>query len=189
MRGLECVYLYPESISRDESRVRVVWSGARIKGRARIARWDGHVTLRGGRIAEARGYAFDSAAEGICAQTETRVEWKSVTSGDEDGVILTVDAGDGAELSFHSDITSFSVPLGELAKGPFVKQAGGGVDLQVQVEYLPRGLGRADCSFAFSDEAAAPGCHPYYVRLTQADGARAWSSPFYIHVQPWRASS
>ena len=181
MRGLDCVCRHPREMPRDQRRVRVVWSGARIKGRDRMARWDGHLTVWGPRIARAEGYAFDSAAEGITEQTEERVAWKSVTSGDEDGVVLTLDGGDG-ELSFQSEIASFRMSLGQLSEGPYVKTAGG-VDLQVKVEHLPLGLQSRQCRFEFTDTGAPTGCHSYYVRLSQVDGARAWSSPLYVQVK------
>ena len=179
MRGLECVYRWPEIVTRDRSQVRVGWSGAMIKGRDRIATWDGELTLSAGVIHAARGYAFDSASEGIVEQTDTSVTWRSVTSGDEDGVILDVEASPEAVIEFHSAIADFRVRLADIEPEPYVHVAGG-VDLQMKVEYLPLGSGR-DCGFDYH-EPLPPGAatQPYYVRLTQSDGNRAWSSPFYL---------
>ena len=69
--------------------------------------------------------------------------------------------------------------LADIEPEPYVHVAGG-VDLQVKVEYLPLGSGR-DCGFDYH-EPLPPGAatQPYYVRLTQSDGNRAWSSPFYL---------
>jgi len=158
----------------------VMWSGARIRGRDRIARWDGHLELEGGTIAAVEPYAFDSASEAITERGDARVAWKSVTSGDEDGVVLTLSDADGATLRFRSEIANFDLKLSDLGDEPYVVQAGG-VDLQVQVEHLPLGLQSRTCDFSFVDESPVSGCSPYYVRLTQVDGARAWTSPFYVH--------
>ncbi len=54
------------------------------------------------------------------------------------------------------------------------------MDLQVQVEYLPLGLKSRQCQFTFEDPSPVRGCRPYYIRLTQVDGARAWTSPFFV---------
>ncbi len=179
MRGTECVHSYPEPLERNPDRLRVVWSGARIRGRDRMARWDGSLTLDGGRILSAEGYAFDSAAEGIVEQTGERVAWRSVTSGDEDGVLLDIEAGPGARLRFETGIARFEVPLGEVTGTPWVHRAGG-EGLQVRVERAPIGCG-GSCRFEFSEPVpAAAGPHPYYVRVTQTDGSRAWTSPFYV---------
>jgi hypothetical protein len=179
VRGLETIYTYPEAMPRDRKRIRVKWSGALIKGRARIAPWDGELRLEGGRILMAEPFAFDSAAEEITSWDENRVAWKSVTSGDEDGLILGVEGDGETRIHFNSGIASFEVSLAELEQGVHRVPAGG-VDLQVEVEYLPLGLQDRACRFEFTDENPLPGCQPYYVRLTQTDGARAWSSPFYI---------
>ena len=29
----------------------------------------------------------------------------------------------------------------------------------------------------------APGCHPYWVRVVQTDGAKAWASPIYVTIE------
>ncbi|MDA0336958.1 MAG: hypothetical protein O2782_17475, partial [bacterium] len=179
MRGLDCVYRWPENPTCDPARLRVVWSGARIRGRDRIATWDGHLTLTGGVIRAAEGFAFDSANEGIVEQSARGVSWRSVTSGDEDGVILDIEAAADAILQFRSAITDFDLPLADLAQGPSVHEAGG-IGLQVKVEYLPHGSGR-DVDFVWHEALpATKGTQPYYVRLAQTDGNRAWSSPCYI---------
>jgi hypothetical protein len=179
MRGLECIYRWPETVIRDPARVRVVWSGARIRGRDRIATWDGSLILTGGVLRTATGFAFDSANEGIVEQTESSVAWRSVTSGDEDGVILDIDAGADAIIEFHSAIADFRVALADLAHGPYVHEAGG-ESLQVKVEYLPQGRGRA-ANFTWHESLPSTSVtQPYYLRLTQTDGNRAWSSPWYI---------
>ena len=179
MRGRECVCRHPERLERHPDRLRVVWSGARIRGRDRMARWDGSLTLVGGRILEAAGYAFDSAAEGIVEQTADRVAWRSVTSGDEDGLLLDLDAGPEASLRFESEIAFFEVRLGEVLESPRVHEAGG-EGLRVRVERAPVGGGRS-CRFDYTEPVpASGGPHPYYVRVTQIDGARAWTSPFYV---------
>ena len=179
MRGKECAYRYPDRLERDPRRLRVVWSGARIRGRDRMARWDGSLTLLGGRILEAAGYAFDSAAEGIVEQGEDRVAWRSVTSGDEDGILLDLEAGPEARLRLETEIAAFEVRLGDVTEAPWVHHAGG-EGLQVRVEQAPLGCGRS-CRFEYSESVpASGGPHPYYVRVTQIDGSRAWTSPFYV---------
>lgn len=182
MRGTEAVRVYPAEMPRHTARLRVVWEGARIKGRARIACWDGELRLAGGRITAVEAYAFDSAAEGIEAWDAHSVRWKSVTSGDEDGLILDVEAGPDARLDFSSELASLSCRLDELTAGP-VCLAAGGVGLGVRVEYLPLGLGTDHCRLEWSEEIPSGTAIPYYIRLTQVDGGRAWSSPFYISAK------
>jgi len=179
--GIETVGKYPSTTHRDRQRLRVVWSGARIKGRDRITTWDGELRVEGAQIVGAVGYAFDSAAEGIRSQSQQHVAWQSVTSGDEDGVVLELaEKTSQGKLTFHSPLAQFEVDLAEIGDEPFVFAAGG-EGLQVTVEYLPVGAGSRHVRFEATVELpVAPEATAVYVRLTQVDGARAWSSPFYV---------
>lgn len=177
-RGLNPVYQFPEVVERAETQVRVAWSGQRIRARNRLAAWDGSLEIDRGRILKAEGYAFDAPSEGIREVTEGRVAWKSVTTGDADGVVLTLDAPPEATLDFRTGIVSRRVSLREIAEGP-VTVGAGGIDLKVVFERLPIGAGR-EVAFTFREPELPGGCHPYWVRVTQTDGAKAWSSPIYV---------
>ncbi|MCZ6635357.1 MAG: DUF3604 domain-containing protein [bacterium] len=179
-RGLECVHSYPEPVERAADRVRVAWSGQRIRARNRLVRWDGGLTVEGGQILDAEGFAFDSASEGIQAADENQVSWTSVTTGDADGVILTLDAPPEAQLHFKTPVVERSLTLAEIAKGPVVVEAGG-IEIKVVFEQMPLGVGR-EVDLTFQEETLPSGCHPYWVRVTQVDGAKAWASPIYVTV-------
>ena len=177
----EVVYTYPEHIPRQHNRVRMAWSGQRILARNRLAHWDGGVRLSKGRIVEAEGFAFDSASEGIQLATNREVTWTSVTTGDTDGVILTLDAPVDARLEFDTPVLKRSIVLSDMANGP-VEIDAGGVDMKVVFEHMPEGIGR-DVAFSFRDTQLASGCHPYWVRVTQIDGGKAWASPVWVSVK------
>ena len=117
----------------------------------------------------------------LVEQGEQAVAWRSVTTGDADGVVLEIDAPDEAVLRFDTPVVQHEVSLGEIAKEPVVVAAGG-IDIQVIFEREPVGVGR-EVEFTFSEDALAPGCHPYWVRVVQTDGAKAWASPIYVTMQ------
>ncbi|MSS70137.1 MAG: DUF3604 domain-containing protein [Candidatus Latescibacteria bacterium] len=179
-RGVTQVYSFPETVQRSEREVRIAWSGQRIRARNRLAVWDGSLEIDRGRILKAEGYAFDAPSEGLREVTERSVVWKSVTTGDADGVVLTLDAPPEATLDFRTGIVSRKVSLREIAEGPVTAEAGG-IDMKVVFERLPLGAGR-EVAFTFREKDLAPGCHPYWVRVTQTDGAKAWSSPIYVTI-------
>ena len=179
-RGLECIYTYPETLSRSDRQIRIAWSGQRIRARNRLVRWDGGLSVRNGTILEASGYAFDSASEGIQEHTSASVTWKSVTTGDADGVILDIDGSPDTAIDFKTDIVDTTVTLADIESGP-VKVEAGGIEIAVVCEYAPLGIGR-EIAFEFSESELATGCHPYWARVTQVDGAKAWSSPIYTTV-------
>lgn len=183
-RGLEQVYRFPQRMERAEDRIRIAWSGQRIRARNRLAVWDGSLEIDRGRILKAEGYAFDAPSEGIREATERRVAWRSVTTGDADGVVLTLDAPPEATLDFRTGIVSRRVSLREVAEGPVTAEAGG-IDLKVTFERLPLGAGR-EVAFTFRERRLPPGCHPYWVRVLQMDGGKAWSSPIYVTMKSER---
>lgn len=181
-RGVEQIYTYPKTIDRAEDRIRVAWSGQRIRARNRLVRWDGNLEIDSGRILEVQGYAFDSPAEGIEEVAERKVSWKSVTTGDADGVILTLDVEPRTVLNFETPVINRSLSLQEIADAPVVVEAGG-IDIKAVFERLPLGVGR-EVAFTVQETAAPSGCHPYWVRVTQTDSAKAWASPIYVTINP-----
>lgn len=180
LRGRTTIFQFPTQVRRMSDVIRVAWGGARVRGRERIATWDGWLSLDKGRILEAKGYALDSQAECVRRENERRVSWVSSTAGDEDGVILRLDAPRDASLVFSSPQITFSVPLSEVFEAPVVRDVGG-LDLRVRVERLPIGTGTRDARFTFFDQEIPRGLSAYYVRALQVDGAKAWSSPVYVH--------
>ena len=179
-RGLDCVDSAPSISDTDRSKnaVRISWRVARNQGRKRAARWDGSIECRGTKIEEAHGYAFDSPAEGIREVSEDEVVWESVTSGDADGVILTLNPADQGMLRFVTKVTSFELALEDLSEDPVVYPAGG-ERLAVQVEREPLGLGR-DVTVGLQDDQLPDTPTPYHVMVLQRDGAKAWSSPIWV---------
>ena len=59
----------------------------------------------------------------------------------------------------------------------------GGIDLRVFMRrHAARGF-TAELAFDHTD-ASPPGatCHAYWIRVTQEDGAQAWTSPVYLDI-------
>ncbi len=179
-RGLERIHTVPTTTERAGDQIRVAWSGQRIRARNRLVRWDGSLEIDRGRILGAKGYAFDSPAEGIEGVTDRTVSWKSVTTGDADGVILRLDASSEATLDFKTPVLNQRVSLQEIGDSPIIVEAGG-IDMKVVFERLPLGIGR-EVAFTFREAALPIGCHPYWVRVLQTDGAKAWASPIYVTI-------
>lgn len=178
-RGVERICRHPLGPIESGRRLSVVWSGARVKGRNRETVWDGQLTLDQGRITIVRQFAFDSPHEGVTDYDERRVRWRSSTCGDPDGVLLDLADAAGATLTFEAPPCRFTLPLADLGAEPRVIAAGG-VEQQVEVGWAPTEDGPRSVTFTYVDEAIQPGINAYYIRLRQADGALAWSSPIYV---------
>ena len=105
----------------------------------------------------------------------------STTTGDDDGIDVTVEAPANAVLRFHSPVIQLEVTVSELADGQTRSFPAGGVDLRVFMRRLPARGQPSELVFEHTDPSPVRGrCHPYWIRVTQEDGTQAWTSPVYL---------
>lgn len=179
---IHSVALRPTEASLSD-RVRIAWRGASAPGnfsRARM-RWDGTATLSAGRFSDVEGYAFDTPDEGLLSATAGRIEWRSMTGGDWDGIVARIDAPDDAILSVHTPQISTAVPVATLAAGP-TRVADDEPLREIEIRRLPVDPGPTDWQGMFRDPSGRPGWNAYWVRVRQWDGAYAWSSPIFVRL-------
>ena len=170
----------PESFE-GSNRYRVAWAGSRVRGRDRLTTWDGHVELSAGRFVTAATFAMENPEKGIRERSDTRIAWVSTTTGDDDGIDVTVEAPANAVLRFHSPVIQLEVTVSELADGQTRSFPAGGVDLRVFMRRLPARGHTSELVFEHTDPSPVRGrCHPYWIRVTQEDGTQAWTSPVYL---------
>jgi hypothetical protein len=163
-------------------RLRVAWSGARVKGRGRPTYWGGGLRIHGGRIRSVEPWGFETPGQGITFSDTQEVRWLSTTVGDVDGVVLDlIDTRADATLFFETAPATFSVRLDRLEGGPHVVSAGG-IRQKVEIEWIHPDPGPLAAYFEWADATAPPGVHGYWVRLMQSDTHAAWSSPIYATV-------
>jgi hypothetical protein len=184
MRGKEIIYSYP--INRQSEgkktlrRIRVQWSGVSQKsGRSKQVFWKGSIFVKNGSIKAAEGYALDQFDDRVQRISSQRVDFDTRTSGDFDGVMLDIDGREDTKLDFSCGFMRFSVSLAEISEQQIV-YTGGRCNEKVIVSEVAADLAETDAVFSYTDTTAAPGCHPYWVRVSQLNGGQAWSSPMYI---------
>lgn len=124
---------------------------------------------------------MENPEKGIRERSDARIAFVSNTTGDDDGLDVTIDAPAGATLRFFSPVTQLEVKLSELADGQTRTVPAGGVDLRVFLRRLPVRGQTSELAFQHTDPSPMRGrCHPYWIRVTQEDGAQAWTSPVYL---------
>lgn len=160
-------------------RIRISWGGARIRGRARRATWDGEIELTGTSIRKATTFSFDSPADGIITQTESGLKFKSTTAGDVDGIDLLLSSTAEGTIIFKSEIGNVEVDLSELANEP-VRFDFGGLDLNVTILRYPEELTTESLSLEIEVELERSQTNPYLIKAVQEDGHIAWSSPIFV---------
>ncbi len=178
-RGNELLRSWPAIQERSPDQLRLSWKGARVRGRARKARWDGTLTVERGKILAVEGYAFDSPAEGVQDSGPNRVSWRSITTGDTDGILVALEAQADTLLAVDTPLVSTEISWSEL--GDSCKRiAAGGLDLELMLERRPLGLKERHFRVSFRPASSPSGDHAYWIRVLQGDGAKAWTSPWYV---------
>ena len=178
-RGNQLLRSWPPIQERRPDQLRLSWKGARVRGRARMARWDGTLAVEGGRILAVEGYAFDSPAEGVQDWDAKGVSWRSITTGDSDGIIVTLEAQAHTLLAVDTPLVSTEITWSDLSDGS-KRISAGGLDLELTIERRPIGLKARRFSANFRPASSPAGEQAYWIRVLQRDGAKAWTSPWYI---------
>ena len=108
----------------------------------------------------------------------TALAWSSVTTGNLAGIDLWLDEAHQGTLSIEINIVSGSVELATLADNT-VAFDGGGLGRRLTVYCLPEAGFSRHVKLDHVASFAGGADLPVYLRVTQADGHQAWSSPIY----------
>ena len=161
-------------------RVRVLWQGAEYRGRGRETHWQGRLTLMGNRIARFAPVNFHNPERQVWETSPgIALAWSSATTGNLAGIDLWLDDARNGVLDLETNIVAGRVELAALADDTITFD-GGGLDRRLSVYRLPETdwSRRIACEHVVAHTGAAD--LPVYVRVTQADGHQAWSSPIYL---------
>jgi hypothetical protein len=165
------------------NRVRVAWRGATAPGNWERARmnWDGGLLVEGARILSAKPWAMDTPSEGVTYRDDERVSWRSVTAGDWDGVVLQLDRRQDAKLTFATRQMTVCRELGSLDSNGWTCELES-PKRTLEIKPLPKDEPPLRVCHEFMDDAPLVGKHAYWVRVRQADGAYAWSTPIFLNI-------
>jgi hypothetical protein len=161
-------------------RVRVLWQGAEYRGRGREIVWQGKLAVTGNRIARFAPVNFLNPERRVEEVTPgAALAWTSVTTGNLAGIDLWLDAAQAGSLRIETNVVSGEVDLAQLADGT-VAFDGGGLGRRLSVYRLPESDWSRRLTLEHRVAFAGGADLPVYVRVTQADGHQAWSSPIYL---------
>lgn len=184
MCGERVVFAAPLAGEGRSDRMRVAWSGLSARGnfaRARMV-WDGGLVVEQRRILEARGWALDTPEEGVTAQGQDAIAWRSLTAGDWDGVILRLEETPRTTLAFTAGPLTCRLPLATLGEAPRLIAREDPMR-RLELRRLPRVPPPATWSGMVRDPDRSPGELAYWLRVRQSDGEQAWSSPIWVTLE------
>jgi len=179
-RGLTLLYEHP--LWNDDVNLNglvIGWAGARTRHRNRTLDWSGRLTVHDGLLLDVEPWGFDTSLHGITARGDDFVEWQSTTVGDYDGLILRMEQTEKTRLSFASTPMQFDVELAELGARPRIIEGKNGVREHVMLMRKPLEPLPLETDFQFTDTPPTGTC-AYWIRVLQATGDMAWSSPIYV---------
>jgi hypothetical protein len=161
------------------SRIKLLWSGAEVRGRGRMVSWDGSLTVRHNSLSAVRPVNFWNPLTPPRPAGRNRVEWRSTTTGGHAGLILTLGRPLSGDLEIRTEQRTVACSVGSVGMRPKTWDCGG-LDKRLSVYRLPDPPGPSTVSFALPLNRLRPGDNPIWVRVDQEDGHVAWSSPVYL---------
>ena len=169
----------PHGAEPQSRRIRMIYRGAEYRGRARTTTWDGQARIIGNAVERAEMFNNWNLDRGVALESAEAVRWKAVTTGNFGGIDLWLaDAGAGAieidtgPVAARLDIAAISAEVTEFD--------GGGLDRALSFIRLPEEMTARSVVHETEIGLRETGDTRLYVRVTQADGHRAWSSPIYL---------
>ena len=162
-------------------RLKVVWSGAETRGRARMCRWDGTLTVHDNAIVEMQPINFWNPLAPVERLGPSRLAWRSVTTGGLAGLILTLADAEAGCLEIETLQGRATSEIAMVGGEPLIWQFGG-LGKQLQMYRLPAEGSVRTFAFGLDLCDLRKGDNPIYVRVAQEDGHLAWSSPIYAVV-------
>jgi hypothetical protein len=160
------------------NRIRLTYSGAEYRGRARTTTWDGNLSVSGNAIVRARVINNWNLDRGIQHQDGSTVTWKAVTTGNYGAIDLWLQQRSG-RIAFKTKPVSAEVAIADIGLDAMVFDAGG-LGRAVTLQRLPDAMTERHMIHAAEVKIRREGDTRLHARVQQEDGHRAWSSPIYL---------
>lgn len=168
-------------------RIKIVWSGVRTRYRRKSVNWDGDIIVDNGTILNAENYSIDKKSNGIQWFNGHKVHVISNTSGDEDGIILTIHAKEDCRILFRNPQQNVTLNIKEIIAKDFVLDLGE-ENRKIVIKYEQEkrdinDLSTYSINHVFKEIAISKDGDAYFVKVTQSDGHIAWGAPIYIKTE------
>ncbi|MBN1400651.1 MAG: DUF3604 domain-containing protein [Anaerolineae bacterium] len=162
-------------------RIKIVWCGAEVRGRARQVSWDGGLTIEGNRIVEVEPINFWNPLRPVSCTDAQGLTWRSITTGGLAGVILTLEEAQAGTLTIRTAQGAVTCSIEALGPAP-MEWAFGGLAKQIAIQRLPDVNPWREYALSLALTQWHTGDNPIYLRIAQEDGHLAWTSPIYVTV-------
>jgi hypothetical protein len=141
--------------------------------------WNGKLTVAGNRIARFAPVNFLNPERKVMETEPGTLTWTSVTTGNLAGVDLWLDEAHAGSISIETNVVSGTIALATLADQT-VAFDGAGLGRQLSVYRLPESDWSRSLKLEHAVEFSGGADLPVWLRVTQADGNQAWTSPIHL---------
>jgi hypothetical protein len=161
------------------NRIKIIWGGAEVRGRARIVRWDGNLHIHNNRITNTTAINFWNANQPLKQLGWDQLEWQSITTGGVAGVIVELEEANAGSLEVKTLQRRIEINIESIGMEPVIWDCGG-LHKRIEIYRLPSRQNSSEFSFNLPLTALHEGDNSVYVRVVQEDGHMAWTSPVYL---------
>lgn len=159
-------------------RIRLIWQGAKYRGRGRSVRWDGSLSLSGAtieRIERINAWNPDHAFE----SDATSARWQAITTGNFGGLDLWLTETDGAALTLTTPFGTVTMPTADIGIEDVCLDYGG-LERAVRLFRMPEDSDAQRLEHTLTVPVAPTGDTPIWLIITTEDGHQAFTSPTYV---------
>jgi hypothetical protein len=180
LRGTDVISTH-DLAQKDPHRLRLLWGGAKMQGTAGDQRliWDGHLKVENGTLADIHPIAFQCPLDTVEQISNTHIAFTSATAGNDMGFSFVANTNPNTTFHFTSAPSTFSCTHSQIQRTPLIVDAGD-LDRRIEIGPAPQENSAQSVTLSITDTSPLSGEHPYWVRVTQTDRHRAWSSPIYV---------
>jgi hypothetical protein len=162
------------------NRIKIVWSGAEVRGRDRKTVWDGDLHIDGNQILYCKPINFWNVDHPHKLIDQHNLNWSSITTGGLSGFILDLENKTEGTFILNVKDKNIKVNIDEIGFKPLVWSFGG-LDKEIRIYRLPETQKLERFSFSRPLGNLSKGMTPIFIRVEQEDGHLAWTSPIYIN--------
>jgi hypothetical protein len=161
------------------NRIRVVWSGAKYRGRGRQTRWSGKLAVEGARISGFNKINLWNQEQLFEQRGSREIVWDTFTTGNFVGFDLWLDDASSGRMILDTNDVTETLDLENIGLEDIVFQRGG-LERKLRVFRMPEKNRIYELQDSINVHLRPRGDNPLWVRVTTDDGFNAWSSPIFI---------
>jgi hypothetical protein len=160
-------------------RIRVIWSGAAVRGRERVVNWEGRAQVKRNEIISAKPINFLNPERKLKLKRPNSLSWQSVTTGGLAGFDCMLAHRYTGELIIETAPLKLAKSICDIGLEEAIYEAGG-LNKCIRVCRLPDENPQTKVNISRRIRLKENQDNPLYVCVYQEDGHRAWSSPIYV---------